>query len=1010
SASRAPAACACPAGQTACGSACVNIRADDNNCGACGTVCSGGESCMSGACACPAGQCSCGGACVNVRTDNNNCGACGNACGAGQSCSNGVCACPPGQTLCSGACVNLLNDNANCGRCAGACTGGSSCNAGACTFAPPANDRRAAAVDINMTAASSTFTVNTTMATNDTAGPAGCACTNGRDVFYRFVLRATELVYADTVGSAFNTSLFFQTSAGANITAAGVTGGAACNDDGGLGCATGQQSQVLVQLAAGTYYLVVSGCNQGAATVHFQHLPVGGTTFALSRTVGVTQTYTGTLTGANQLTTSCNGRGPERTGWLVTCPSFAGGAMNLTTCGDQRTDTVLEQRSAARTVVSACNDDSCNLQSRLATTVPSGAGLHTVYVDSFNPTLPAGQGGYTLRYTLGACATGATLCANTCVNTQTDAANCGACGTVCSGGATCTAGRCGCPAGQSYCGGTCVATTADVNNCGACGTRCGFGQLCASSRCVNGVTGPSFQVTALTTTACASIDATSVVSDTTGGIAVSATNVFDGGSFTGRFSATNLSGGARVGTNYDGLLSNLRTGEVYALGTASGFLTRTTGAQTITRLVRLNPATGAATTTVIPLSTTIPVNTSSNIGGVYSGYDRAVVVNGTNAFHIELPTGVTRDLGIQGIPDLRRACTGTWANWGVVEQIGGVLYLDFVRTDNRIARVRVGATAGSVIGTQAFTNLGDACSFTVSPILNRWYLASDAVTQFRAGAGETLVVCNATTARPSDTFRIGALAATGCNTSEIGPVVGEDFGGVALSTTGVFYNGTTTALRASVGDLGNAAAVTPARRYDALVSDLRFGRVFALGNGATPITAGGSPVVNSLVEVDGNTGALTGRTIALSQSITLAAGAGIFSGWEAVGLWTGGRAYEIALPTGTVRDLGAVSVSGFGCDSGYFYGVMELVGGVTYFVNRTATASTQRITRTTVPSGAVATVATFTNLGDMCSVNFSTARNRWYFHVETANQFRTLAAAETQDETLGYCSGSYTRP
>jgi hypothetical protein len=35
-----------------------------------------------------------------------------------------------------------------------------------------------------------------------------------------------------------------------------------------------------------------------------------------------------------------------------------------------------------------------------------------------------------------------TLCDGSCVNTRTDKANCGMCGTMCATGETCTAGHC----------------------------------------------------------------------------------------------------------------------------------------------------------------------------------------------------------------------------------------------------------------------------------------------------------------------------------------------------------------------------------------------------------------------------------------------------------------------------------------------------------------------------------------------------------------------------------------
>ncbi|MSP25252.1 MAG: hypothetical protein EXR75_08830 [Myxococcales bacterium] len=84
------------------------------------------------------------------------------------------------------------------------------------------------------------------------------------------------------------------------------------------------------------------------------------------------------------------------------------------------------------------------------------------------------------------CAGGAELCGGDCVDTMTDAQNCGQCNVVCPKAAKCSKGACACPTNQAVCGDKCVAVLTDAKNCGGCGHDC-LGAACASGLCPLGV-------------------------------------------------------------------------------------------------------------------------------------------------------------------------------------------------------------------------------------------------------------------------------------------------------------------------------------------------------------------------------------------------------------------------------------------------------------------------------------------------------------------------------------------
>ncbi len=73
-------------------------------------------------------------------------------------------------------------------------------------------------------------------------------------------------------------------------------------------------------------------------------------------------------------------------------------------------------------------------------------------------------------------------CKDQCADGQSDPFNCGACGNVCKGSQACVKGACA-PCDGTVCSNACVELRTDRNNCGACGNVCGNGQCCNSGVC-----------------------------------------------------------------------------------------------------------------------------------------------------------------------------------------------------------------------------------------------------------------------------------------------------------------------------------------------------------------------------------------------------------------------------------------------------------------------------------------------------------------------------------------------
>lgn len=547
-----------------------------------------------------------------------------------------------------------------------------------------------------------------------------------------------------------------------------------------------------------------------------------------------------------------------------------------------------------------------------------------------------------------------------CADLTQDPMNCGSCNTRCAGGATCVDGRCACPDGQMNCGAGCVDVSTDVANCGACRNSCGAGGTCAGGACTACGTG---------LTACGSpsrcVDTmSSTLHCGTCGHACPGGAVCNAGACECPPAAPDMCAGMCTdlqSSPYDcGTCGHAcASGAVCVAGTC-----QCPGAQVVCGSACVDLTTDTRNCGVCSRAC---ATTFSCVNGACD-CARTDTLCGTQCFNLQTNA----------------------ANCGTCGHNCGP----------------GGACVAGVCGCQTGLSLCDgACLDTrYSPTH-----CGDCTTVCGAG-----MVCSGGSCEPFGTFRIATLSDAGCMVVDHAGPTGDDRGGVAVSASTLFVTGDTATASMSAADLTGAATV--GARHDGLVSDVSAEQIYVLmsGSGAgTEIDYSGTVgvAITQLGLLDPTTGALTSSRIPLSRSIMVGSGTAVLSGYgEAlIGVPAASSInwYQILLPAGLVTQLGTTQIPTHRtCESWAWWGIAERFGGSHYGVY---VESTTRIARLAIPDtgssmAAPTAVQSFTNLGDMCSITFSTSRHRWYFHHENSSQFGGSS------ETAGYCPGTFDRP
>ena len=244
-----------------------------------------------------------------------------------------------------------------------------------------------------------------------------------------------------------------------------------------------------------------------------------------------------------------------------------------------------------------------------------------------------------------------------------------------------------------------------------------------------------------------------------------------------------------------------------------------------------------------------------------------------------------------------------------------------------------------------------------------------------------------------ESFRVESLLTNGSQIVDHNSQTGDDRGGIAISSSAVFYNGDTGAGRFGLNLTGGTAL---GQLFDAWVSDLRSGMVYSMASPTGLLTSSGGTATR-LAQHDPATGLPNGTYITLSSSIPLtgvSGNVGFFAGYGRILVHNGSRMYVILLPSGIVVDLGLMTVPAHTpTETWAYWGIAEFFNGVHSIVY---VQSSSTIARTEVPGGLTTTVGSFSYLSDMAAITVSVPLNRWYFHYEGSAQFGGSL------ETLGF--------
>jgi hypothetical protein len=240
--------------------------------------------------------------------------------------------------------------------------------------------------------------------------------------------------------------------------------------------------------------------------------------------------------------------------------------------------------------------------------------------------------------------------------------------------------------------------------------------------------------------------------------------------------------------------------------------------------------------------------------------------------------------------------------------------------------------------------------------------------------GMLALACCATSAAQAYELKIESLTQSGAKAFEPVAVTGDDRGGIAFANGSVYVTGDIQTGRFPGSNLSSGTKLVTI--YDGMFSTFSEGKMYRMsgkdGYGFKsefgPVESFGAPATSKFED-------------------------GMFSGYDAGYKWDRitGEVLRIDPRTGAVTLVGKVTLDNpTQSENWAFWGIAEHFGGQDYLTYAIPTG----IKRTRISDGFTEQLLA-ANLGTMSSFTIDPATNKWFFHVEGPNVFRS------GDETIG---------